>query len=95
MKRAEKIALLTKVLQDGTSHATRQRLQRMVDQTPRSLITIDDLDFAPGQEITDDGPVHFHDKGMKHNMTLGEAHQYARRNRVRTLFISPAKLPVP
>lgn len=89
--RAEKITLLTKVLQDGTSQANRQRLQRAVENAPRSLILIDDLDSEQSQPVTDNDPVHFQDRGIQHKMTLGEAHQYARRYGVHTLFVLPAK----
>lgn len=91
MKRAAKVSLLTKVLQEGTSQMNRQRLQQAIENAPRSLILIDDLDFEPGQSITDDGPVSFQDRGIHHQMTLGEAQQYARRYQVQTLFILPAK----
>ncbi|MVM40387.1 hypothetical protein GO730_26570 [Spirosoma sp. HMF3257] len=91
MKRAEKIALLTKVLQGGTSQSNRLRLQQVRAMPQSAIIIIDDLDFAGGQQMTDDDPVHFYDKGKKHEMTLGEAHQYARRFGVGTIFILPAK----
>ena len=91
MKRAEKIALLTKVLQEGTSQANRLRLQQAVENGPRSLILIDDLDYEPGTPITDDDPVSFQDRGVNYQITLGEAHQYARRYWIRMLIVLPAK----
>ncbi|WP_020602569.1 hypothetical protein [Spirosoma spitsbergense] len=91
MNRAEKIALLTSVLQQGNSHTNRQRLQRVRENAPRSLVIIDDLDFELGQPMTDTDPVHFKDKGQEHQMTLGEAYQYARRYSIRTLIVLPAK----
>ncbi len=91
MNRAEKIALLTKVLQEGTNQSNRQRLRQVVENVPRSLILIDDLDFENGLSMTDNDPVHFQDKGVKYQMTLDEAQQYARRYRIHTLFVLPAK----
>ena len=91
MKRSEKVSLLTNVLQTGNSHAARRQLQQAVENAPRSLILIDDLDFEQGQPMTDDDPVHFRDRGVEHQMTLGEAHQYARRYGIRTLIVLPAK----
>lgn len=90
MKRAEKIALLTKVLQEGTSDTNRQRLQQMIASNPRPLIVINDSN-APGQPLSDNDPVHFIDQGTTHRMTLGEVNEYARRFYVETLFILPAK----
>ncbi|MCC5612560.1 hypothetical protein LC612_39175 [Nostoc sp. CHAB 5834] len=69
----------------------RQRLQQAIENAPRSLILIDDLDFEPGQFITDDDPVSFKDRSKEHTMTLYEAHQYARRYQIRTLIVLPAK----
>lgn len=94
MKRAEKIALLAKVLQGGTSTTNRHRLQQAKANGPRSLIIIDDLDFQSGQTMSDDDPVHFFNKGKVHRMTLGEAYQYANRFGVGKLFILPAKREV-
>ncbi|WP_461043025.1 hypothetical protein [Spirosoma harenae] len=91
MKRAEKVSLLTKVLQGGINQTNRQRLQQVWENTLRSLIIIDDLDFESGQSIADDDPVHFYYKGKKHQMTLWEACQFACRYSVGTIFILPAK----
>ncbi len=91
MKRAGKIALLTKLLQDGSSEANRQRLQHLLEHDHRALIIIDDLTFVSDQPITDSGPVHFQDRGKAYQMTLGEAYQYANRYHIGTLFILPAK----
>ena len=91
MKRSEKVSLLASVLQTGNSHAARQRLQQAIQNAPRSLILIDDLDFEQGLSMTDNDPVSFQDRGVQHQMTLGEAQQYARRYGVHTLFVLPAK----
>ena len=85
MKRTEKVSLLAKVLQ-GT--APRQHLQRFVEASPGSLVIIDDFD-EPSQAMTDNSPVFFHDRGQQHRMTLGEAHQYARRYFISTLIVIP------
>ncbi|GAB2542879.1 hypothetical protein [Spirosoma aerophilum] len=91
MNRAQKIALLTKVLQEGECQLNRQRLQQVVDSSPRSLILIDDLDFSTGQPLTDKDPVHFRDKSREYAMTLKEAHQYARQYGIHTLIVLPIK----
>ena len=88
MNRTEKIALLTKVIQ-GDAPAT--RLQQAIDNAPRSLIIIDDLDLETGKVMTDNDPVHFRNKGKDYAMTLGDAYQYARQHQIRMLFILPVK----
>ncbi|GAB3503686.1 hypothetical protein GCM10027341_33190 [Spirosoma knui] len=90
MKRAQKIALLTKVLQGPNQQTARMHLQQFVDNAPRSLVIIDDLD-DPLKGIQDEDTVHFTDRGCQHQMSLEEAHQYAKCYRIHTLFILPNK----
>ena len=91
MKRAEKIALLTKLIEGNSSQTARRQLQQAMSNAPRSLIIIDDLDFEKDQPMTDSDPVRFQDRGVEHRMTLKEAQQYARRYQMHTLFILPTK----
>jgi hypothetical protein len=87
MKRAEKIALLTKVIQ-GDSPAT--RLQQFIEAAPRSLIIIDNLGSDDSQPIGDNDPVIFYDGGKEYTMPLSEVHQYARRHHIGVLVVTPA-----
>lgn len=90
MKRAGKVALLTKVIQGTNTQTTRQLLQHYQANGPRSLILIDDLDF-PECPMADTDNVNFQDRGKQHTMTLGEAQRYANRYGISTLFVLPAK----
>ncbi len=91
MKRADKITLLTKIIEGNSSQTARRQLQQAIENAPRSLILIDDLDHKQSQPIADNDPVTFQDRGAQHRMTLGEVHQYARRYGIRTLVILPEK----
>jgi hypothetical protein len=88
MKRTEKISLLTKVIQ-GNAPAS---LLHQATQMPRQgLIIISDIMYEHGQPETDNDSVHFTHRGQLHQMTLGEAQQYANQYRMGTIFILPAK----
>jgi hypothetical protein len=87
MKRAEKIALLTKVIQ-GDLPAI--RLQQFIEAAPRSLIIIDDFGSGDSQPIGNKDPVSFYNRGKEHTMPLNEVHQYARRQQIRMLVVAPA-----
>jgi len=88
--RAEKIALLTKVIQGD---APASRLQQFMETAPRSLLIIDDFGSDASQPLGDNDPVSFWDGGKEHTMKLHEAHQYARRYRIQTLIVLPEKRP--
>jgi hypothetical protein len=90
MKRAGKVALLTKVIQGTNTQTTRQLLQHYQAKAPRSLILIDNLDCLDCL-MADTDNVHFQDRGKQHIMTLGEAQRYANRYGIGTLFVIPAK----
>ena len=88
MKRVEKIALLTKILREGSSQSSRQELQQCIDKNPRWLIIIVE-GTETDQTLTDSSPVHFHDRGQEYQLSWGEAQQYAHRYHVQTLIILP------
>jgi hypothetical protein len=90
MKRAEKIALLTKVIQ---GQLPRQQLQQATQIPRQGLIIFGDMTYEYGQPETDNEPVHFTHRGQLQQMTLGEAQQYANQYRMGTIFILPAKEP--
>jgi hypothetical protein len=88
MKRAEKIAILTKVIQ---GNAPASQLQQAMLIPRQGLIIISDIAYNCGQSATDNDPVHFTHRGQLHQMTLAEAQQYANQYRMGTIFILPAK----
>lgn len=88
MKRSEKIALLTKIIQ-GDAPAI--RLQQATLLPRRGLVIETELSFANGQPMNDSDPVTFHDRGKQYRMSWAEANQYADRHRIGTFIILPAK----
>lgn len=91
MNRSQKINLLTKIIEGANSQPARLRLQQIIDNTPRSLVILDDLD-NPEKGFQDEDRINFTYRDSQHQMSLQEAHQFAKRNRIHTLFILPAKV---
>ena len=89
MKRTEKIALLNKILAGTNPDQAKKNLAHALETGSRGLVLIDDLD-GPEGPFTDDSTVTFHDKGKEHRMSVLEAHKYAKRNFINTLFVLPA-----
>ena len=87
MKRAEKITLLTKLLQ-GQMNRQPSRLEQAIANGPRFLVMLYDLDDT-SQSLTNTTPVHFHDRGQDYRMSWKEAQVYAEHTAIQTLAILP------
>lgn len=71
MKRAEKIAVLTRIIQASDSQTARKQLQQVRASQPPVRIIVDDFGGTDEVVINDSTPVSFQHKGTSHRMPLG------------------------